>query len=321
MRGIGFLTVTIYMVLSASVGWTVEPLRLGLPPDASDNTRAAAERFAAVAADTDGAPSIVIVTLRDETADAAVGDGTVDLAIVPLDRYADRVPALDLFSIPYLLQTDAQRQEAMKPDGGLRVSLDSATVNFGARILALVPNGWQGLAYRGDPPVRPDALAGQRVMVTAGAAKAGFVAAPNGRPVLRGRHDIRLAAPAQLAETDQAQGYDGFVVTAHGRSELALIIHQDTYVSLSDRDAEALREAAHVLETEWANTGVDIDRKALDALAAAGWAIHRLESVEQENWRSATSGLARSYYLGESGRLGRAFLRLVDRMQGPEDVD
>lgn len=51
------------------------------------------------------------------TAERMVGVGEVSTAIVSVDRYADRVPEADLFSLPYLFETSSAVATVLDRDG------------------------------------------------------------------------------------------------------------------------------------------------------------------------------------------------------------
>src|SRR5215475_2365273 len=107
----------------------------------------------------------------------AIGSGQVEMGASLLLQYVEIVPAVDIFSVPFLFSNPAIFEAATGPSSRLRALLDENIRNAtGARVLWWVPYGAEAMGSKGSPLRLPAHLAGKRIRV-AGSTLAEFIKA------------------------------------------------------------------------------------------------------------------------------------------------
>ena len=102
----------------------------------------------------------------DKDVPKAVGSGQIDLGVASLARYGGEVPAVDVFYVPFLFDTDAKLRAAVAPGSPVRGPLDEAIAGTGARVLWWQAYGGTVLLTKGGEPIRtPADIKGRKVRV------------------------------------------------------------------------------------------------------------------------------------------------------------
>lgn len=264
------------------------------------------------AADGAGAPHLDVQIKDVSGAEVAVASGAYAVTAVPVYRLAEHVRAIDLFSLPFLFNNADNQASILARNGIVRQSFDTSTVDFGVRVLALLPVGYEGLAFTGTIAAHPEAMTGLRVL-TDGPSERGFVAATSGIPIRKGRHGSAVVAPWEVLAAEDL--YHAYFDLREAPSLIALVINEAVWRDLAEDEKAAWNAAAEDAE---ATAQADLDRlhdAHLAWMRRRGVDVVSVTATEREVWRAATAGLARASYLGESHKLGRAFLHEVDKLQ------
>ena len=96
----------------------------------------------------------------DKEVPTAVASGQIEMGSASLVRFAGTIPAVDLFSVPFLLNSPELVQAATEPDSIIRRLIDRAMAEKGARPLWWQPYGLTVLLTRGRPVTHPDHMKG-----------------------------------------------------------------------------------------------------------------------------------------------------------------
>lgn len=260
-------------------------------------------------------PAAPIRRVRGPGSEEVAARGEAFAAAVPVERMADRVLAIDLFSVPFLFETDADRDRILDRDSTLRVAFDTSAMAFGLRIIGLLPVGYEGVAFTGDPASDPAGLLGRRVLAD-GPSERGLAGALEAMPVERGRHDAGFLAAWEV--TGDAD-YGTYLDLRQAVSLFAVLVREEAWQALSEDQQTAWVTALRAIEAQARQDLEGRHQGQLAALRAAGVTVTAVSADQRETWRGATAGLARSTYLGEGRQLARVYLRTVDRMQSHAD--
>ncbi len=71
---------------------------------------------------------------KDKEVPAAVGSGAIEAGVASLTRYVGDVPAVDVFYMPFLLNSDAKVRAAVAPGSPVRGPLDEAIKGTGSTV-------------------------------------------------------------------------------------------------------------------------------------------------------------------------------------------
>ena len=307
-----FLASLLLVLALSNAAQALEPRRFSLAVEegAAPHIVAAANAFAEQLGTKSGdAWRVEIAEAAPGTADGLLARAEVDFAIVPLDRYVEKVHASDLLALPGLFPSIADRDRILAPKSRFRVAFDTVTVNFGARILVLVPNGTLGTAFNlrpipglsGDdpPPVR-----------AVGAAKSGIALAAGGRPVEGGEHAIAIVAAA-----DMGAEYSVFEPVGAGLSVFIIAMSEPRWATLDDEEETVIANIVEEVSSRLSSFEA-VDEAALDRLRARGISVGFVPDSKRRMRDDELPGPSRRHFLERAGSLGKAYLGVVDKMIG-----
>ena len=75
---------------------------------------------------------------KDKEVPEAVGSGAIEMGVASLTRYVGDIPAVDVFYMPFLLNSEEKIRKAVEPGSAVRGPIDAAILDTGAR-----PLWWQ----------------------------------------------------------------------------------------------------------------------------------------------------------------------------------
>ena len=264
----------------------------------------------------------------DREVPAAVASGQIEMGVSSLMRFAGTVPAVDIFSVPFLFDTEALVRAATAPGSPVRAPLDEAMAEKGARPLWWQPYGFSLIMMRGPPARLPGDLEGKKIR-TFGKALEAFVNLLGGgatniagsRQFLayeRGAVDGGMTGPLTVKDRKLYQVLDSLTLTDHGAVEFLVLIHEGLWRRLPDGERAILTAAARASERELRGAFPALAAAAIAEAETAGMAVHRLDAAERAAWRAATAPLA-DRYLEAAGALGRRLLEAARSLSGARE--
>lgn len=264
----------------------------------------------------------------DREVPAAVASGQIEMGVSSLMRFAGTVPAVDIFSVPFLFDTEALVRAATAPGSPVRAPLDEAMAEKGARPLWWQPYGFSLIMMRGPPARLPGDLEGKKIR-TFGKALEAFVNLLGGgatniagsRQFLayeRGAVDGGMTGPLTVKDRKLYQVLDSLTLTDHGAVEFLVLIHEGLWRRLADDERAILTAAARASERELRGAFPALAADAIAEAETAGMAVHRLDDAERAAWRAATAPLA-DRYLEAAGALGRQLLEAARSLSGARE--
>ncbi|MEM0908970.1 MAG: TRAP transporter substrate-binding protein DctP, partial [Pseudomonadota bacterium] len=102
---------------------------------------------------------------KDKEVPEAVGSGQIEMGVASLTRYVGEIPAVDVFYMPFLLNTEERVRAAVAPDSPVRGEIDAAIAKTGAKVLWWQAYGTVILLSNGDPIATPDDMKGKKARV------------------------------------------------------------------------------------------------------------------------------------------------------------
>ncbi|MEO0959637.1 MAG: TRAP transporter substrate-binding protein DctP, partial [Pseudomonadota bacterium] len=93
---------------------------------------------------------------KDKEVPAAVGSGAIEAGVASLTRYVGDVPAVDVFYMPFLFNTEEKVRAAVAPGSSVRGPIDEAIKDTGSTVLWWQAYGGAILLSNGGPVKSPD---------------------------------------------------------------------------------------------------------------------------------------------------------------------
>jgi len=267
-------------------------------------------------------PSAQLFT--DKEVPAAVASGQIEMGVSSLARFAGTIPAVDIFYVPFLLDSEPLVRAATAPGSPVRGPIDDAIIAKGARPLWWQPYGLSVILLKGPEPARrPEDIKGLKIR-TFGKALEAFINALGGaatnisgsRQYLayeRGTVDGGMTGLLTVKERKLYQVLHSVSLTNHSDIEFVVLINERLWQRLSDRERAILTDAARAVEVDLRDRFPALEAEALEEALANGMTVYRPTPDDVRAWRDATAGL-RAKYREDAGPLGEKLLDAADAL-------
>ncbi|WP_349359581.1 TRAP transporter substrate-binding protein DctP [Stappia sp.] len=261
---------------------------------------------------------------KDSEVPQAVGSGSIEMGVASLTRYVGDVPAVDLFYMPFLLNTEELVRKAVAPDSPVRKPLDEAILGTGSRVLWWQAYGGVVLLSNGGPLKTPADLEGKKVRVF-GKTLGEWIKAAGGAPTLisgseqyiayqRGTVDVGMTGVSGVKSRRLWEVMDTITVTNNADIEFIVVVNEDFWQGLPEQHRDWIMEAARAAEQDVRDRMSEIEAEAFAMAEENGMAVHQLSEADVEAWKAAAQPVY-DQYLADSGALGAQVLEAARALQ------
>lgn len=254
---------------------------------------------------------------KDKEVPAAVGSGAIEAGVASLTRYVGDAPVVDVFYMPFLLNSEAKVRAAVAEGSPVRTAIEAEVAKTGGQILYWQAYGGAILLSNGGPIKTPDDMKGKKVRVF-GKTLGDFVTAAGGAPTLisgseqylayqRGTVDVGMTGVSGVKSRKLWEVMDTITVTNHADIEFVVVVNTDWWNSLSAEIQGQIREAANAAQENVRDRMASIEAEAYAAAKENGMAIVELSDEELAAWKAVAQPVYDSY-LAATGDVGKAIL-------------
>jgi C4-dicarboxylate-binding protein DctP len=258
----------------------------------------------------------------DREVPQAVGSGSIEAGVASLTRYVGDVPAVDVFYMPFLFNTEEKVRAAVAEGSTVREALEEAIADTGGEILYWQAYGGAVLLSKGGPIRTPAELEGKKVRVF-GKTLGDFVTAAGGAPTLisgseqylayqRGTVDVGMTGVSGVQSRKLWEVMDTITVTNHADIEFVVVVNSDWWDTLDAETQAHIEAAAEVAQEDVRDRMAAIEAEAYAAAEENGMTIYTPTEEELEAWR-ATAQPVLDAFVEQSGELGE---RVLEAAQG-----
>jgi C4-dicarboxylate-binding protein DctP len=276
---------------------------------------------------TDGALkiSVHVLLVEDSKVIKAVGAGQVEMGGSRIGHFADDVPAIGIFLLPFMFNVLPVQEAALKSDSPFRRSLDAAVLEkIGVRVLWWSPFGTSIMLSKSVPITSPAAMVGKTVR-TYDKISETLVRSCGGIPVYLGGTEMYSgfktgkAVAGQMGITFVVARHlwdvlDSLADTRHFADGMLILINEQIWQSLPPDHQRILQEAA--AEAQDAILA-DLRRRETDGYALAaknGIKIHEVTPDEVAEWRVCSAPVLEAF-MSKSGELGQRLMEAYGRLR------
>ncbi len=275
-----------------------------------------------VEARTDGAIDVEIydsATLyKDKEVPAAVGSGAIEAGVASLTRYVGDAPIVDVFYMPFLLNSEEKVRAAVAEGSPVRSAIAAEVAKTGGQILFWQAYGGAIMLSNGGAIKTPADMKGKKVRVF-GKTLGDFVTAAGGAPTLisgseqylayqRGTVDVGMTGVSGVKSRKLWEVMDTITVTNHADIEFVVVVNSDWWSGLSDEIRGQITEAAVVAQADVRDRVSQIEADAYAAAEENGMTVVRLSDEDLAAWK-AVSQPVYDAYLDATGDAGKAVLK------------
>ena len=259
---------------------------------------------------------------KDKEVPQAVSSGAIEMGVASLTRFAGTIPAVDLFYVPFMFPDAEKVRKATEPGSPIRGPLDAAILKTGARPLWWQAFGGAIILSRKEPIRLPADMKGKKVRVF-GKTLGEFVKAVGGVPVLmsgskqflayqRGTVDAGMTGLTTIPSRKLYQVMDSVTLTNHADIEFLVLINEQVWQGLTDRERSVINTAARRVEKDLRNKMGQLEADAL-AFARKKMKVIELSPEDLQQWKKATTSVVDTY-IRNAGPLGQQLVEAAGRL-------
>lgn len=260
---------------------------------------------------------------KDKEVPAAVGSGALEMGVASLTRYVGDIPAVDLFYMPFLLNSEEKVRAAVAPGSPVRGPIDAAIKDTGSTVLWWQAYGGAILISNDGPVKTPDELKGKKVRVF-GKTLGDFVTEAGGAPTLisgseqylayqRGTVDVGMTGVSGVKSRKLWEVMDTITVTNHADIEFVVVANTDWWNELTDDQRSIISAAALKAEAHVRDEMSNIEASAYEAAEEAGMKVYQPTDAEIEAWKAVAAPVYDSFK-EKAGDLGSQLLDAASKL-------
>jgi C4-dicarboxylate-binding protein DctP len=251
--------------------------------------------------------------VTDKDVPKAVGSGQIEMGIASISRFSTDVPAVDIFTVPFLFDTEARRRAAVAPDSPVRRPLDEAISKLGCRVLWWQTYAGVVLVSQGGPVKTPREMSRKKVRVFNGQFSS-WVSSLGGTPVTipggeqyaaykNGTVHFGITGLDTLKSGKLWEVVDTVNLLNVAMTEFVVLINEKVLEEMTDEEREVVVNAARKAEAKLRES-TQVDKDMIDVLIQNKMTIYAPSGSEMAEWRKSNK-VARDDFLKHSGELGR----------------
>lgn len=251
---------------------------------------------------------------KDNEVPDAVGTGQIEMGVASLTRYVGEIPAVDVFYMPFLFNSEEKVRAATAPGSPVRTALDEAIEETGSKVLWWQAYGGVVLLSNGGPIARPEDMKGKKARVF-GKTLGEWVQTVGGAPTLisgseqflayqRGTVDIGMTGVSGVKSRSLWDVMDTITNVNVADIEFIVIINKDFWDGLTPEQQAWIEEAALKADRSVRDEMSSIEAEAYAAAKENGMTVYDLTPEDLAAWRAASEPVIQNWLAG-AGELGR----------------
>lgn len=259
---------------------------------------------------------------RDSEVPEAVGAGEIEMGVASLTRYVGEIPAVDLFYMPFVLNTEEKVRAAVAPDSPVRMPIDAAIRDTGAHVLWWQAYGGAVLLSKDEPLRSPEEMQGKKARVF-GKWLGEWVDVLGGAPTLisgseqflayqRGTVDLGMTGVSGVVSRKLWEVMNTITVLNFADIEFIVVINEDVWEGLTEEQRQVLTTAARNAETDVRDYMSEFEANAFKQAEENGMTVYYPTDEEIAAWRAASAPVIDAW-LAESGPLGQQLLEAAEQ--------
>ena len=262
---------------------------------------------------------------KDKEVPQAVGSGAIEMGVASLTRFVGDIPAVDIFYMPFMFNSEALVRAATKKGSPIRGPIDEAIMGTGSRVL-----WWQ--AYGGaimlskESPVRTPADIENKKVRVFGKTLGTFMDAVGASPTLisgseqylayqRGTVDVGMTGVSGVKSRKLWEVMDTITVTNHADIEFVVLVNENFWSGLPQKHKDVIAAAAQKADAAVRDDIARIEAEAYKAAKGEGMNVVELTPEEVAAWRKGADPVLQQYK-DSAGDLGEKLLKAAEELRG-----
>lgn len=261
----------------------------------------------------------------DDQIGKALTGGAVEMGYVNLAQYANIVPGVDIFQLPFVFNSDGLLEAARAPGSEIRAIVDEALLaEAGARALFWVSQGQMVFLSSGKPVSDPGTIEG-KIVRAAGPVSEALVAQCGGVPkkiqvtdmprVYEQRElDVGQHAVVTVAGYKLWSAFDTLTRSNHSSAQYVVAVNEKFWRGLTKQQQDILTAAARAADAEAASQTASNEAKAYQLIAASRMKVAELSKDDLMLWRICSSDVL-TEFMQRTGKRGEELMTAYGRLR------
>lgn len=254
---------------------------------------------------------------KDKEVPAAVGSGSIEAGVASLTRYVGDAPAVDVFYMPFLFNTEDKVRAAVAEGSPIRSALEAEIADTGGQVLYWQAYGGAIMLSNEEPIRTPADLEGKKVRVF-GKTLGDFVTAAGGAPTLisgseqylayqRGTVDVGMTGVSGVKSRKLWEVMDTITKTNHADIEFVVVVNTDWWDGLTEENRAHITDAAALAQEDVRNRMAQIEADAYAAAIENGMTVVELSDDDLAAWQAVAQPVY-DEYINSAGEVGKTVL-------------
>ncbi len=262
---------------------------------------------------------------KDKEVPQAVGSGAIEMGVASLTRFVGDIPAVDIFYMPFMFNSEALVRAATKKGSPIRGPIDEAIMDTGSRVLWWQAYGGAIMLSKESPVRTPDDIKNKKVRVF-GKTLGTFMDAVGASPTLisgseqylayqRGTVDVGMTGVSGVKSRKLWEVMDTITVTNHADIEFVVLVNEKFWSGLPQKHKDIIAAAAQKADTAVRDDIARIEAEAYKAAKGEGMNVVELSPDDVAAWRKGADPVVQQYK-ASAGDLGAKLLKAAEELRG-----
>jgi C4-dicarboxylate-binding protein DctP len=246
---------------------------------------------------------------------SAVGSGTIEMGASLLSEYVSVIPAVDIFSLPFLFSQTNVGKGATLPGSPIRSLLEEAIlIATNARVLWWMPLGFHALVSKGSVLTSPASIVKKRVRAPGGSLSqflnlcgAIAVSASGSEQynlLASGQVDASVTAIDSVSSRKMWEVADAVALTRDVQEVWVVIVNETVWRSLAPKQQLILQNAAREAERAGLEKLEAVEKQSIALAVAHGMKVADITPEDLDDWKSCSTQMSEDF-LAKSGSMGQ----------------
>ena len=254
---------------------------------------------------------------KDKEVPQAVGSGAIEMGVASLTRFAGDIPAVDVFYLPFLFNSEELVRKATAKGSPVRGAIDEAILDTGNRVLWWQAYGGVVLLSNGAPIKTPADIKGKKVRVF-GKTLGAWIEAAGGVPTSisgseqylayqRGTVDVGMSGISGVKSRKLWEVMDTITRTNNADIEFIVVVNDKFWQSLPDEHKKLIEAAAAKADKTVRDEMSAFETDAFKLAETSGMSVYDPTPDEVAQWKADAQPVF-DEFLAASGPLGKTVL-------------
>ena len=253
---------------------------------------------------------------NDKTMNDAIISGGIDMGLNTVGRWAQIIPSMNIFDVPFLFPSYEKIDAAI--DGGMGKMLGAELQKKGIRPLIWADYGFVQFANNKKTIKTPADCKGLKIrgyskyssetIKALGASSTTMGSGEVYMGIQRGTIDGQISGTPAMISRKMWEVHKQLTITNHASPEFVVAMNEKSFQKLSANQQKALEEAAKEVRDAIRKTAKEADLKANEEMKKNGCTLYTPTADELKAFQAATKPVW-DLYIKENGEVGK---KLID---------